>query len=486
MTAIDTALLPDILGGVPQAVLVVSGDGRVRYANPAALATLGYDEEAQLLGRPSHEILHLQGAVGSPSCTPGCEIITSLRAGRPAGGDDEWFVRRDGTCFPASWWSSPIRLPNGRGAVYFFHDTTELRELERARRERDAARIRADESRAAQRRIVQGVAQVRRQTARDLHDGAQQRLVGLLIGLRLAREADDPAAAATLLDRCIADAQAAIDELRELAAGVHPSTLTVKGLPAALESLASRCPIPVTVTCDPGLSLPAAVESNAYFILAEALTNAVKHAQSSGVEISVQAGETLRLHVADDGIGGATTGTGGSGVVGMADRVAAFDGAFSIDSPPGAGTRIHIEIPLAAGPSSATGTPPDRPSDAPPRTVVVADDDPGFRRVATALLSARGFSVVAEAADGAGTVAAVRRERPAGLLLDLHLPDQDGLRVARALKGRPGTPRIVLTSTELVPWADGELAEAGVAGFVAKDRLFDADLTALFAPAARA
>jgi signal transduction histidine kinase len=198
---------------------------------------------------------------------------------------------------------------------------------------------------------MQSIAAVRQQTTRDLHDGAQQRLVSLLISLQLAREAMGEMAGpnvSALLDQCVADARTAIDELRELAAGIHPSVLTAKGLLAAAEALALRCPIPVTVDGSCDVRLPAAVESNAYFILAEALTNAVKHARASHVKISIRVGSILELEVADDGIGGVTTNSTGSGFAGMADRVAAFDGTLAIDSLPGSGTKVHAEIPIPA------------------------------------------------------------------------------------------------------------------------------------------
>jgi two-component system nitrate/nitrite response regulator NarL len=115
-----------------------------------------------------------------------------------------------------------------------------------------------------------------------------------------------------------------------------------------------------------------------------------------------------------------------------------------------------------------------------PVNIVVVDDDPGFRRVAKALLTVRGLSVIAETADGASAIALVRQHRPDGVLLDMYLPDQEGIRVARALKGQGGSPRIVMTSTDDLPWSDEELAEAGVIQFITKDRLFDADLAALF------
>ncbi|CCK24588.1 hypothetical protein BN159_0209 [Streptomyces davaonensis JCM 4913] len=112
--------------------------------------------------------------------------------------------------------------------------------------------------------------------------------------------------------------------------------------------------------------------------------------------------------------------------------------------------------------------------------IVVVDDDPGFRRIATTLLTARGLRVVAESGDGASALAAVREHRPDGLLLDLHLPDLDGLSVARRLTEEDDPPRIVLTSTDKSLWSQEELRRAGIASFVAKDRLFDADLRSLF------
>jgi CheY-like chemotaxis protein len=112
--------------------------------------------------------------------------------------------------------------------------------------------------------------------------------------------------------------------------------------------------------------------------------------------------------------------------------------------------------------------------------IVVVDDDPGFRRIAKTLLTARGLRVVAESGDGASALVAVREYRPDGLLLDLHLPDNDGVAVARMLRGEEQPPRIVLTSTEQSFWSADELKQAGIASFIAKDRLFDADLMGIF------
>ncbi|MEU1598311.1 CHASE3 domain-containing protein [Streptomyces sp. NPDC005708] len=199
-------------------------------------------------------------------------------------------------------------------------------------------------------RIMESVDAVHRRTARDLHDGAQQRLVSLLIALRLAREAisDAESAATDLLDHSMADAQTAIDELRELASGIYPSVLTLKGLAAAVKDLADRCPIPAVVDSKCDRRLPSAVESNAYFIVAEAVTNAVKHAQASRIDISLELGEILQIRVVDDGIGGVGDAPSGSGLTGLADRLAAFDGTLAIKSPSGGGTSILVQIPMPA------------------------------------------------------------------------------------------------------------------------------------------
>ncbi|MFF0050774.1 ATP-binding protein [Streptomyces sp. NPDC005498] len=344
-------VLPTVLDSVSQVIWVVDHYGRILYTNPAGIEALGYDSADELVGLSSHETLHPCRPDGTLYPASQCPMLKPASTGEPAHGNDEWFRRRDGSFFPASWWASPIDLPEGRGVVYSFFDATETRDLERARLERDAARIRADESRAAQRRIAQSVTSVRRQTARDLHDGAQQRLVSLLISLRLTRDLlpDNTADAFALLDGAISDAQTAIDELRELAYGVYPSVLTAKGLMAAIGSLALRCAVPTTVVGEFTERLPAEIESNAYFVVAEAVTNAVKHAEASQITVSVEVTDSLRLTVADDGIGGVVDHVSSGGLTGLMDRIAAFDGTLVIDSPPGRGTTVSAEIPLKGG-----------------------------------------------------------------------------------------------------------------------------------------
>ncbi|WP_338692867.1 CHASE3 domain-containing protein [Streptomyces sp. Q6] len=204
------------------------------------------------------------------------------------------------------------------------------------------------------RRIMESTEAVHRRTARDLHDGAQQRLVSLMIGLRLARELipDTETAAIDLLDQSADNAQTAINELRELASGIYPLVLTVKGLVAAVKDLAARCPVPVVVESRDERRISSTVESNAYFVVAEAVTNAVKHAQASRIDVSLEFGDMLRIEVTDDGVGGVGRDTAGSGMTGLADRVAAFDGKLAINSPPGDGTTILIQIPAEPVPAA--------------------------------------------------------------------------------------------------------------------------------------
>jgi signal transduction histidine kinase len=207
-------------------------------------------------------------------------------------------------------------------------------------------RARIEELRASRARLVEAGDTERRRLERDLHDGAQARLVALAMKLRLARRrAEGAPEVAALLDESSADLQESLDELRELARGIHPAVLTDRGLGAALRSLADRAPLPVELAGDPPEDLPPAVATAIYFVVAEALTNVAKYAQASVASVSVQrvAGRVV-VQVADDGAGGARL-DAGSGLRGLGDRVAALDGRLELDSPPGAGTRLRVEIP---------------------------------------------------------------------------------------------------------------------------------------------
>ena len=201
---------------------------------------------------------------------------------------------------------------------------------------------------ASRRRVVAAADNERRRVARDLHDGAQQRLVHTLITLKLARRAldRDPRDVPALMTEAIAQAQEATDELRELVHGILPRVLVHGGLRAGVEALAERMPVPVEVDVSVG-RLPAAVEATAYFVAAEALTNVAKHAHASSAAVSATIDDdTLRLAVRDDGIGGARR--DGSGLLGLRDRLAVLDGRLSIESPANGGTLVAANIPSSA------------------------------------------------------------------------------------------------------------------------------------------
>ena len=189
----------------------------------------------------------------------------------------------------------------------------------------------------------------RRRLERDLHDGAQQRLVALSLQLGLARRKleDDPALGGRLLDAARGELNRALEELRELARGIHPAILTDRGLPAALEALAQRAPLPVDLDEMPEDRLPAAVEAAAYFVVAESLTNVAKYSGAQHASVRVGREDSYAVvEVSDDGVGGADP-AAGTGLRGLADRLAALDGRLEVHSPPGGGTVIRANIPCA-------------------------------------------------------------------------------------------------------------------------------------------
>jgi signal transduction histidine kinase len=201
---------------------------------------------------------------------------------------------------------------------------------------------------ASRARIVRAGDEERRRLERNLHDGAQQRLVALSLSLRLAqaRLESDPAGAREMLEAAAEDLTLALEELRELARGIHPAILTNSGLPAALEALAARAPVPVELHSVCQDRLPPSVEAAAYYVVAESLTNVAKYAGASAAQVSVTRRDGLAVvEVEDDGIGGADA-TRGSGLRGLADRVEALEGRLKIESAPGRGTLVRAEIPI--------------------------------------------------------------------------------------------------------------------------------------------
>jgi signal transduction histidine kinase len=292
---------------------------------------------ARALGDPSVQILYRVGGgfvddAGHPAELPGAEAGRSVTV-----------LDRDGTPIAAlvhdpALEGEPELLESAAAAARLALDNERLQ-----------AEVRSQlrEVRASRARIVEAGDRERRRVERNLHDGAQQRLVTLAMAMGMIRDRAGGCAPADLareLDEAIGELRGAIGDLRQLARGIHPAILTTEGLGAALESLAARCPVPVAV-CYQAARCAEAAEVTAYFVVAEGLANVAKHARATSATVTVtQHGGGIRVEVADDGAGGACTDTG-SGLRGLADRVAAIGGTFGIQSTPGRGTRLIAELP---------------------------------------------------------------------------------------------------------------------------------------------
>ena len=201
---------------------------------------------------------------------------------------------------------------------------------------------------ASRARIVEAGYAERKRVERDLHDGAQQRLVGLALNLRLAKsmQDSDPEQAAAILDEASDELAQATDELRELARGIHPAVLTSRGLPAAISALAARAPLPVEAESTVKGRLPEPVEAAAYFVAAEALTNVARHSGANAAWVRTEtSNSTLVLEVRDDGNGAVDP--RGSGLRGLADRVTAVGGELSVSGDSESGTVLRAQIPTA-------------------------------------------------------------------------------------------------------------------------------------------
>jgi signal transduction histidine kinase len=227
-------------------------------------------------------------------------------------------------------------------------DITERRAAEEALRRREIEAARTDELRASRTRIVAAADAARRKIERDLHDGAQQRLVSLALDVNVARSRLDaePDSAGPFLDRLARELSEASAELRELARGIHPAVLSERGLVPAVEAIAGRAPVPVEIVAAPVERLSPTVEITAYFTVSEALTNVAKYAGASQATVRLERdGGALVVEIRDDGVGGARAGAG-SGLSGLADRVGACDGRLEIVSPPGDGTLVRAVLPV--------------------------------------------------------------------------------------------------------------------------------------------
>jgi signal transduction histidine kinase len=210
-------------------------------------------------------------------------------------------------------------------------------------------RAKVAELRESRSRMLRIGLEERRRLERDLHDGAQQRLVSMALNMRLARDRmrADPDAAERMLDGASSELDAALEELRELARGIHPAVLSDRGLDAALETLARRAPLPVELNRDARERLPESIELAAYFVVSEALTNVAKYADATHAQVNVaRRNGKLLVEVTDDGVGGADP-DNGTGLRGLADRLAVIEGRLEVESPPGAGTTIRARIPCA-------------------------------------------------------------------------------------------------------------------------------------------
>jgi PAS domain S-box-containing protein len=316
-------------------VVTMDHEGHVVDFNPAAERTFGY-VASEVVGRDMAELIvppelrerHRRGLQRYLSTSEAAILdrrveITGMRS--------------DGTTFPVELTITRIAVPGPPTFTGYLRDITD----------RKAAEAEVKESRA---RIVQAADESRRRLERDLHDGAQQRLVELALDLRMAqaRLEDDPEEARVLLAAALEGLGEAIGELRELARGIHPAALTEGGLRPALEALAARSTVPALVVAVPDARFTAPIEATAYFTVAEAMTNAARHAAARHVEIELsRMRDHLRVEVRDDGRGGAD-GNGGSGLRGLTDRLAALDGRLYVSSPPGEGTVLRAEIPCAS------------------------------------------------------------------------------------------------------------------------------------------
>jgi len=322
-----------ILDSALDAVITMNHRGEVVEFNHAAERIFGYTA-AEVIGRDMAEL------IVPPSLRPAHRrgLARYLETESPTLLDrrlEITAIRADGSEFPVELAITRIGLSGPATFTGYVRDITE--------RKRAEAELR--ESRA---RIVEAGDEERRRIERNLHDGAQQHLVSLALRLRSAAESLDDSDAATtrgLLDKADLELAVAIAELRELAQGIHPAVLSERGLRPALEGLAARAPVTVRIEALPEERLPDAVEVAVYFLVAEATTNAVKHATATTVRVRVDAeADRTVVEVADDGVGGATV-EGSTGLRGLADRMAALGGRLTVESPPGGGTLVRAEIP---------------------------------------------------------------------------------------------------------------------------------------------
>jgi PAS domain S-box-containing protein len=338
--------LQALIDSSPVALVEFDQDTRIRLWNPAAERIFGWRPE-EILGRTGFPMAHAAKLEESD------DLFARVLAGESINDYETVRQAKDGRLVPVSIAAAPVRDAMGRyvGNLVAYTDITERKEQEaEVHRLNDELHTRLEELAASRARIVTAGDVERRRLERNLHDGAQQRIVALALTLRvaLAKLENDPAAARPLLAGAGEELSLALDELRELARGLHPAVLTDRGLRAAVEALARRAPVPVEIAELPDERLPEPFEAAAYYLISEALTNVAKYARASVVHVSVATRDHgVVVEVRDDGIGGADA-AGGSGLRGLADRVEALGGALEVVSPAGDGTSLKATIPLAS------------------------------------------------------------------------------------------------------------------------------------------
>jgi PAS domain S-box-containing protein len=329
----EREFLNAIANNAPSLLCLIEADGRLVHnaANIAFETTLGYEPE-EIGGQVLWEDFVDPGESEDVRA-----VVEGVATGRlaPKEQDNTWLTK-SGHRLSMAWSCTPLpTLDERRMFLVTAVDITERKSS-------------AEELRASRARLVRAEELARRELERNLHDGAQQRLVALSVALRLveARMQEAPDAAVELLQSAQTELAQALEELRELARGIHPAVLTDRGLKAALETLAARSPLPVGLEM-PEERLPPDVEAAAYYVVAESLTNVAKYARASSAQVRVRReANDLVVEVSDDGVGGADP-AAGSGLRGLVDRLAVLDGTLAVDSAKGRGTTITAHIPVA-------------------------------------------------------------------------------------------------------------------------------------------
>jgi PAS domain S-box-containing protein len=322
-----------VLDAALDAVVSIDHQARVTYVNSAFEQTFGYRAEdvlgqelAEVIVPPSQRTAHRAGLA---------RYLATMQPHILGQRIEVAAMRFDGSEFPAELTVTRTGLPGPPSFTGFIRDITERRQAQQ-------------ELMASRARLVAASDAARLRVTRDLHDGAQQQLVTSLINLQLAEQKWDaaPERARELLGLAIRDAKHGIDDLREIAAGIHPAILTQRGLRSAIDALAARMPIPVEYDVLAG-RLPEPIEANVYFFCSEALTNVVKHAQATSVWVRVELADgRCDVEIRDDGVGGARPRSESSGLTGLRDRIGAVGGTMQIMSPPSAGTVLRAAVPI--------------------------------------------------------------------------------------------------------------------------------------------